>query len=178
MKTRLALFCLALTLTATTSLHAQDNSPFRAGFHLRGLGGDFGLGLHLDLPTPEKWPIVRLGGTWNWQEVPEGTSFTEVSFQTLRVGVASRSFAIQERIRAYGEGGFLAVLAGDRLSGKGFGPGGYGLFGFEFFVEPYGGSALFVEIGGSSAGNRMDPRPGVQAFGSGLWVGAGFRVAL
>ena len=129
MKTRLTLLCFLLALAATNSLQSQSNAPYRVGFHLRGLGGDFGLGLNLDVATPSKWPIVRIAGTWQWQEVPDGQSFDYASYQTVRLGLASKSFAVHDRIRAYGEGGFLAVLAGDDLSEDRIGPGGYGLFG-------------------------------------------------
>ena len=178
MKNRLVLLSMFMVWAGLSGLSAQERSPYRVGFHLKGLGGDFGLGLNMDIGTPDKWPTIRLGGTWHWQEIPDGLEFETASYQTFRVGVASKSFKVQEHIRAYGEGGFLAVLAGDALSYDRFGPGGYGLFGFEFFVREYGGSALFIEIGGSSAGNGMDRAPGVQAFGTGLWVGAGFRVPL
>ncbi len=157
---------------------AQEGSPFRIGFHLRELSGDFGIGAHLDVPTPEKWPVIRMAGTWQWMEIPRGMDFETVSYQTLRTGVASKSFQILERIRAYGEGGLLAVLPSDDLSEDNFRLGGYGLFGFELFVSTYEGSALFLELGASSAGNGLDTRPGVPSFAAGFWVGAGFRIAL
>ncbi|MGB5654881.1 MAG: hypothetical protein WBM56_13720 [Robiginitalea sp.] len=165
-------------MSGTVHSQTSDSGSFRIGFHLRELAGDFGLGLNLDLPTPQNWPTIRLAGTWQWQEIPEGTSFDKASYLTLRAGVASKSFQIQERIRAYGEGGLLGVLPSDELSENSFELGGYGLFGFEFFVEQYGLSSLFLEVGASSAGNGLETRPGVPSFGTGFWVGAGFRVAL
>ena len=84
---------------------AQDGSPFRIGFHLRELAGDFGMGVNLDLPSPQNWPTIRLAGTWQWQEFTVEEEFDSASYLTLRAGVASKSFQIQERIRAYGEGG-------------------------------------------------------------------------
>lgn len=159
-------------------LRAQDGSPFRIGFHLRQLAGDFGMGLNLDLPTAQNWPTIRFAGTWQWHEIPDGSGFDSASFLTLRAGVASKSFQIQERIRAYGEGGLLALLPSEALSDDRFELGGYGLFGFEFFVSDYGGSAIFLEAGASSTGNGLETRPGVPAVGAGFWIGAGFRVAL
>lgn len=176
-KTHIIIVFFAL-ISGTVHSQTQDSGSFRIGFHLRELSGDFGLGLNVDLPTPQYWPTIRLAGTWQWQEIPDGTSFDKASYLTLRTGVASKSFQIQERIRAYGEGGLLAILPSDELSEDSFELGGYGLFGFEFFVEHYGGSSLFLEVGASSAGNGLDTRPGISGFGTGFWVGAGFRVAL
>jgi hypothetical protein len=180
MKTTRIFFLLLLFAMGPQAIFAQESSsPFRIGFHLRELGGDFGLGGHFDIPTGENWPIFRMSGTWHWIEIPgAGTGFETASYATVRIGVASKSYQIQERIRAYGEGGFLSLLPSDELSERDFQPGGYGLFGFEFFTSDYGKSALFLELGASSTGNDMDTQPGVPSFGAGFWVGAGFRIAL
>lgn len=178
MKKHVFIFIFFILTVGSVHSQTQDSGPFRLGFHLRQLSGDFGLGLNVDLPTPQYWPTIRLAGTWQWQEIPDGNSFAPASYLTLRAGVASKSFQIQERIRAYGEGGLLAVLPSDELAEDNFELGGYGLFGFEFFVEQYGGSSLFLELGASSAGNGLETRPGIPSFGAGFWVGAGFRVAL
>ncbi|MCO5723908.1 hypothetical protein [Robiginitalea marina] len=180
MKTTRNFFLLVLFFLGFQASFAQETpSPFRIGFHLRQLGGDFGMGAHADVPTGAKWPILRFAGTWQWMEIPGvQTGFETASYATLRLGAASKSFQIQDRIRAYGEGGLLSVFPSNELSGKDFQLGGYGLFGFEFFASQYGGSALFIELGASSAGNDLDAEPGVPSFGAGFWVGAGLRLAL
>ncbi len=157
---------------------AQDRHPFRVGFQLQELQGDFGLGLNLDVPLPGKWPVLRLAGNWHWLDIPGETRSQTASFQTIRLGIAPNGWPIAEKIKVYGEGGVLFLLSENALSRNGFATGGYGLFGFEFFTEKMNGSSLFLEIGGTAAGRRVERRESVPSFGAGLLLGAGFRVAL
>lgn len=160
------------------SATAQDKTPFRVGFQLQELQGSFGLGLNLDVPLPGKWPALRLAGNWHWLDIPGETRSQTASFQTIRLGIAPDGWPVAEKIRVYGEGGVLLLLPENALSSDGFASGGYGLFGFEFFTEKINGSSLFLEIGGTAAGRRVERQEGVPSFGAGLLLGAGFRVAL
>lgn len=160
------------------SATAQDRHPFRAGFQLQELQGSFGLGLNLDVPLPGKWPVLRLAGNWHWLDIPGETRSQTASFQTIRLGIAPDGWPVAEKIKVYGEGGVLFLLSENALSRDGFATGGYGLFGFEFFTEKINGSSLFLEIGGTAAGRRLERQDGVPSFGAGLLLGAGFRVAL
>lgn len=157
---------------------AQDKMPFRVGFQLQELQGDFGLGLNLDVSLPGKWPTVRIAGNWHWLEILGETRSQTASFQTIRLGLANKGWEVADKIKVYGEGGALFLLPENALSGDPLATGGYGLFGFEFFTEKMNGSALFLQVGGTAVGRRVERREAVPAFGAGLLLGAGFRIAL
>jgi hypothetical protein len=171
-------FILLLTTLFMGSLQSQDRTALRAGFMIQEFAGDFGLGLQLDIPTAQHWPVIWLAGSWLWKEIPVNNDFGEARFQTVRLGLASKSFKVDDQIRVYGEGGVKAILLNDELSTESLELGGYGLFGFEFFVREYGGSAIFLEMGGSSVGNGIERKEGIPTLGSGFMMGAGFRLAL
>lgn len=158
-------------------LHAQDKKPFKMGFQLQELQGSFGLGLDFTVPLPSYWPSLRVAGHWNWLEVPGEGSPELADFQTIRLGIAPDGWQVAEQIRVYGEGGALFIIAGNEVSNKSFTTGGYGLFGFEFFTAKTHRSSLFIEMGATSAGLRVERPSGIPRFGAGLLLGAGFRVA-
>lgn len=159
-------------------LQAQDKQSVKVGFQLQELQASFGLGLHVTVPLPRYWPNVRVAGNWHWLEVPGETGPQLADFQTFRIGLASDGWQVAEKIRVYGEGGTLLIHAGSKLSDKALTPGGYGLFGFEFFTNRAGGSSLYLEMGATSAGLRVERPDGIPRFGAGFLLGAGFRVAL
>lgn len=166
-----------LLFTYANVLEAQDKKPFRAGFQLQEMQGDFGLGVNFDVPLPGWLPSLRLAGNWHWLGIPGETSVQTASFQSIRLGIAPDGWQVAEKIRVYGEGGALFLLTGSDLSPEGFSTGGYGLFGFEFFTEKINGSSLFLEVGGTAAGRRLDRLENIPAFGAGMLLGAGFRVS-
>jgi hypothetical protein len=164
-------------LSFTSFAQAQSGKPFRVGFQTQELKGDFGLGLSLNIPVV-KWIGLRIMGNQHWLDLPGETENRTAHFQTLRVGLAPDGWQVAEKIRVYGEGGVLFIFPENALSPDNVVAGGYGVFGFEFFTERMFGSSLFIEAGGSSAGIRADRQPGTPAFGAGMLLGAGFRIAL
>ncbi|MEZ4930886.1 MAG: hypothetical protein R2788_01985 [Saprospiraceae bacterium] len=172
------LVIVLLFFACANSVVAQRELPFRVGFQLTELHSDFGLGLNLDVPLPGKLPTLRLAGNWHWLEIPGETRSQTASFQTIRLGIANEGWEVAEKIKVYGEGGVLFLLPANMLSGDGLATGGYGLFGFEFFAKEMNGSSLFLEVGGTSAGRRVERRESVPTFGAGLLLGAGLRVAI
>ncbi|MEZ4954397.1 MAG: hypothetical protein R2825_12590 [Saprospiraceae bacterium] len=172
------LVIVLLFFACANSVVAQRELPFRVGFQLTELHSDFGLGLNLDVPLPGKLPTLRLAGNWHWLEIPGETRSQATSFQTIRLGIANEGWEVAEKIKVYGEGGVLFLLPANMLSGDGLATGGYGLFGFEFFAKEMNGSSLFLEVGGTSAGRRVERRESVPTFGAGLLLGAGLRVAI
>lgn len=169
--------CL-LSLLTTPSAKAQNGKAFRVGFQTQELKGDFGLGLSLDIPLPARGLGLRLVGNNYWLEIPGKTDNQIVAFQTIRVGLAPDGWPVGEKIRVYGEGGALFIVPNDAMSPDDFVAGGYGVFGFEFYTKSMFGSSIFIEAGGCSTGVQTERREGVPAFGAGMILGAGFRVAL
>lgn len=179
MKNLTFFFGIAILLgTLLQPLHAQDKQAFRMGFELQGLQGSFGLGPSFTVPLPGYWPSLRVAGHWHWLDVPSENNSRLADFQTIRLGTAPDGWRVAEKIKVYGEGGVLLLIADRTLSNKSFTPGGYGLFGFEFFTNEIGGSALYLEMGATSSGLRVERPEGVPRFGAGFLLGAGFRVAL
>lgn len=179
MKNFPSLFITALLFFVQMNpLQAQDKKPFRMGFQLQELQESFGLGLNFTLPLPGNWPNLRVAGNWHWLDVPGEGNSKLTNFQTVRLGTAPNGWQVAEKISVYGEGGVLLLVADNELSKNAVTPGGYGLFGFEFFTNKIGGSSLYLEMGAASAGQRVQRPDGIPRFGAGFLLGAGFRVAL
>jgi hypothetical protein len=176
--TRYLFLIAALAFVFYQPLRAQKENPFRLGFQVTQLQGDFGLGLNLAIPLPGKLPALRLAGTNHWLEAPTEAATTEwLAYQTLRLGVSGDGWPVGEQIQVYVEGGTLLIFPDEQMSGQQVLAGGYGIFGFEFFTGKARASSLFLEMGGTTAGNRAKRRPNIPAFGSGLLLSSGFRLA-
>lgn len=78
-----------------------------------------------------------------------------------------------ERIRLYGEGGFIGLFPDSSFSDTDFVAGGYGVFGFEVFMDLR--RRYFIEIGGVGTGAREDNTPGRPIYSNGLLISTGLR---
>jgi hypothetical protein len=171
----LTLFCF-LTINSTSL--AQENPPARVGFQINQIQGDFGLGLNLDIPLLKHWPVIRLAASNHWIEIPEAANTKTSFYQTVSIGVANKGWPISDKIKVYADGGLMLLIPSNELSSKSILPGGFGLFGFEFFTAKQGSSSLFLEMGGTTAGLRLDRRQNIPAFGAGMLISTGFRIDL
>lgn len=174
---RYSLLIAVCTLVFHQTLEAQKSNPFRVGFQVIQLQGDFGLGLNMAIPLPGKLPALKLTGTNQWLEAPMEQATTEwLAYQTLRLGVSGEGWPVGKQVQVYLEGGTLLIFPGEQMSGQDVLAGGYGTFGFEFFTGETRTSSLFLEMGGTTAGNRANRRANIPAFGSGLLLSSGFRL--
>ncbi|MEO0332135.1 MAG: hypothetical protein AAF223_10680, partial [Bacteroidota bacterium] len=76
--------------------------------------------------------------------------------------------------RLYGEGGIILLLPSDTFSAERTELGGYGLFGFEFYLK--NNANYFIEIGGVGTGAQADKVPNKPIYSNGLLISTGFRM--
>lgn len=157
-------------------LDAQTREPVKLGFQINQVQGDFGLGLNLTVPIIRDRLTLRLAGSNQWLAAFDETETRNFVYQTLRLG-ATGAWLTTQAMRVYAEGGTMVVFPNAEASSTDMQFGGYGLFGFEFFLKEALGSSLFIEIGGTTSGVQADLLPNSPAFGSGLLLCSGFRIA-
>lgn len=76
----------------------------------------------------------------------------------------------------YGEGGILGLFPSSDFSSKKFVFGGYGLFGFEFFMNQM--NKYFIELGSCGTGAKADKIATKPIYSNGFLISTGFRVTL
>ncbi len=189
MKKALLLSGLLLLLTASASAQQRvvdaidallsDPMENRAsiGFQLNQYQNDFGAGLSLTSPYLANNKLAfRLRGNVMFLQHPEGSSTTWTPYGNVTAGLIGVSGTIRNFIRLYGEGGFIGLFPSDTFSSESFEFGGYGLFGFEFYMTPR--NNYFIEIGGVGSGSSADRLPAAPIYSNGLLISTGFRVHL
>ncbi len=170
----IVLFCLAIPGYAEEK---PVSSALGIGMQLNQYQRDFGLGLTISSPAfIHDRVALRLRGNIMFNEHPENAEITWSPYANISLGVVSIGGKIGSSIRLYGEGGFIALLPSDKFSSQSFEAGGYGLFGFEFFMSSR--SNYFIEIGGIGTGAKADMLATKPIYSNGLMISAGFRVLL
>lgn len=174
---------LALTLViGVFALNAQTqdkviNNGFGFGFQLDQFEKDFGLGVSLTSPYFAYDKIaLRLRSNLMFNENVQNATTTWTPYSNVSFGLVGVGGMVGEYIRLYGEGGFIGLLPSNKLSTDKFVLGGYGLFGFEFFMN--NSINYFIEIGGIGTGATEDKIATKPIYSNGLLISAGLRVYL
>ena len=149
-------------------------SHISLSFSLQEWGNEFGTGFQITSPWfwHEK-TAVRLGGSTLWKQ-----DANWATFYALRLGLVGATFMRNEDIRLYGEGGFLFLFPAASFDSDPFAFGGYGHFGFEFFMPKAIASlssSYFIELGTNGVGAKTDKG---QLYLNGFSVSTGLRVYL
>ena len=149
-------------------------SHISLSFSLQEWGNEFGTSFQITSPWfwHEK-TAVKLGGSVLWKQ-----DANWASFYVLRLGLIGGSFMANSDIRLYGEGGFLFLFPAASFDSDPFAFGGYGHFGFEFFMPKASGplsSAYFIELGTNGIGAKTNSG---QSYLNGFAVSTGLRVYL
>ena len=172
---------LVVLFASTTSTIAQENElskKFGFGGHLNQYQNDFGLGVNLSSPyfMSEQLTIrVRANMAWN-EHLNSTNEMTWTSYSSVSLGCASVAGMVGEFIRLYGEGGVLILFPSEEFSSSSQEIGGYGLFGFEFFMNEH--ANYYVEIGGVGMGANADKIAGNPIYSNGYLMSVGFRYQL
>ncbi len=171
---------LILVLIGFSSIvKAQSEESFSTnlgmGFHLIQNQQDFGIGLNLTSPYFVNEKIaLRIKGNLLWNQHLDNNSNTTWSpYSSFSLGLIGVGGKIGDFIRLYGEGGIMVLLPSSEFSSKNSEFGGYGLFGFEFFMNSQ--SNYFIEIGGIGTGAIADKISGKPIYSNGLLISAGYR---
>ena len=172
---------LAVLLATATSAIAQENElskKFGFGGHLNKYQNDFGLGVNFSTPYFMRDQLtvrVRTNMAWN-QHLDSFNETTWTSYSSVSLGCASVAGYVGESIRLYGEGGVLILFPSEEFSSSGQEIGGYGLFGFEFFMNEH--ANYFIELGGVGTGANASNVPTSPIYSNGFLTSVGFRYQL
>ncbi|MEO1260197.1 MAG: hypothetical protein AAFZ15_15485 [Bacteroidota bacterium] len=175
-------FITTLFLVGFLGYHveAQDRqlpNGFSFGFQLNEFQNDFGIGANVTSPAFLYDKVaVRLRGNLMFHQHPENDETTWTPYANFTFGLVSGRTQISDVIRLYGEGGVIGLLPASDFSTEDFEFGGYGLFGFEFFLGTNGN--YFIEIGGVGTGATADKIPSQPIYSNGLLLSVGYRVQL
>lgn len=162
----------------TMAAIAQDQNLSKKmgfGFQLGQYQRDFNLGVNITSPYfMNERLAIRVKANYLWNEHPDtNAEMTWTPYSNVSVGVLSMAKEIGGFLRLYGEGGVLFLFPSAEFSSENVNVGGYGLFGFEFFMDPH--TNYFIEIGGSGSGAVADKIPGKPIYSNGLLINVGFR---
>lgn len=166
-------WCLAFGVVSQEAINI--NSGFGMGFHLIQNHEDFGLGLNVTSPFLVSNNVaVRLRGNFLWHEhLNDENKTTWSSYSNISLGVIGVGGVVGNFLRLYGEGGFVMLFPSIDFSDESTVFGGYGLFGFEFFMHSH--SCYFIEIGGIGTGAKAEKITGEPIYSNGFSVGVGYR---
>ena len=99
-------------------------------------------------------------------------------YGTYQLGVIGVGGMAGGFARFYGEGGVVLITPSSDFSNSSTEIGGYGLFGFEFFMssDPDVPVSYFIELGGIGSGAKADKVFGSPIYSNGFLISVGFRV--
>lgn len=174
---------LLIFIFSSLSIHfvkAQENPPKKG----LGLGGqisqyqrDFGIGISATSPyfVPNTMAVRLRGNLMFFQHVKDGSE-TWTRYFNVTAGIFTITGCIGENIKLYGEGGVIGLIPSSEFSDEGFVFGGFGLFGFEFYMSH--ATNYFIEIGGVGTGATADKIATSPIYSNGFMISAGFRAVL
>jgi len=168
------LFLVSFVFTANAQ-RSDINTGLGIGFQINQYQRDFGLGVNLTSPYFADDKIaIRLRGNLMFNEHVENNETTWSPYSNISLGLIGVGGYVGDNIKLYGEGGMIGLLPPEEISSDSFKFGGYGLFGFEFYMKS--SNNYFIEIGGVGTGAKADKLPNSPIFSNGLIVSAGFRI--
>ncbi len=97
-------------------------------------------------------------------------------YTNFTLGVVGVGGTISDWARLYGEGGVLFILPNSAFSSSSVDVGGYGLFGFEFFMNPH--VNYYIELGGVGSGAKADKIALNPIYSNGFLIQTGFRIVI
>lgn len=174
MKKTVLLTILGAAMICSPALFADGQgktSNLALGGYLAENGQDFGLGI--DLTSP--WFLwnhvaVRLSGEMSYDHLDWNISWL------AKLGLSGSNMILNDTIRIYAEGGALFVFPGTNLSDESWFFGGYGHFGFEFFIPESRWLSYFVELGSIGTGFTAEKITDAPQFVNGFTSKAGIRI--
>jgi hypothetical protein len=178
MKTSL-ITCLWLLCTTVASAQEKPlKNGLALGYGVGQYGKDFVVQLNVSSPFFAAQNMgIRFRGNLAFNEHPDAAGETVwTPYGNLSLGLVGVGGMVGESIRLYGEGGALCLLPSTQFSKEAVVPGGYGLFGFEFFMTR--NANYYIEIGGAGSGAVADKIPGRPIYSNGLLINVGFRITL
>ncbi|HON18773.1 MAG TPA: hypothetical protein PK990_06345 [Salinivirgaceae bacterium] len=154
----------------------RDFNKISYGFQLVKFQNEFGIGVHL--LTPEfKNLRINVKTNLNWLNHPDAqNNQTWTEFINNQVGINYQR-CITNNINLYSEGGIVLIYPNNSFSNESVNFGGYGVFGFEFFLteNTSRNPSYFIELGGIGTGavaNKVVSKP---IYSNGFLISVGYR---
>lgn len=167
-------FAIAFSLSAQEK-KISDRLGF--GFQLNQYQHDFGLGVCFTSPYfADGHMAFRVKGNYMYLQHPKNDETTWSPYGNITLGYVGIAGEIGGFMRLYGEGGVIFIFPNAEFSKDSYHIGGYGLFGFEFYM--YSNTCYFIELGGVGTGATADKVPGEPIYSNGFIISTGFRFLL
>ena len=154
---------------------------FSMGYNLNDFGHDFGVGINITSPYfANKKVAVKISENFQWlNHIGADGKYTWTGYNNVRIGMVSGGFMLNNTIRLYGEGGVTFLISPSTITSNTTHAGGYGLFGFEFFINtPKNNLSYFIELGGIGTGAIADKVAASPIYSNGFMSSVGFRIYL
>lgn len=179
-KVNLLVVFTILLLSFSKAIRAQNSEPLNTtaiGMQINQYHQDFGIGVNLTSPRFAHQRIaVRVRSNLMYQEHLQNQEATWTPYLNSTLGITGKTGTISNAIQLYGEGGVIGLFPSDDFSSESFEFGGYGLFGFEFYMNP--DRNYFIEIGAVGTGASADKVTNEPIYSNGLTISTGFRLHL
>lgn len=180
----LCIFLLSRLLNANALQKAAQDSNYRPnhlslGFHLNNFQNDFGMGLNITSPYFANGSVA-LKATFNLA-YRDGTLKTDTMsnwypYSSIQFGCVGVGGMVGKHIRTYGAGGIMVMFPNSEFSSTKTEIGGWGVWGFEFILNPM--ISYYIELGGVGIGARADKMNGQPIYSNGFSTTVGLHVYL
>ena len=165
-----------LSFGVTVGQNEQISHKFGVGFQLNQYQKDFGLGINITSPYFAGHNVaLRLRGNYMFFEHVNNGETIWTPYSNISLGILGGSI-VGDFMRLYGEGGIVCILPSSEFSSESFVIGGYGIFGFEFYIIE--NLNYFIEMGGIGTGAKADKVTNKPIYSSGFMISTGIRMQL
>ena len=171
------IFTLSIIFTFLVISNAQEDKishKFGAGFQINQYQNDFGLGVNLTSPyfVYNRMALRFRGNLMFYQHVKDNET-TWSPYSNISLGLIGVGGYVADFIKLYGEGGIIGLFPSEEFSSESFLIGGYGLFGFEFYMSH--SLNYYIELGAVGTGAIADKLPANPIYSNGFLINVGFR---
>lgn len=177
-----AIISLCMVIVTSNSVKAQlSEEPMATGlsfgFQLNQYQNDFGMGLQVTSPFFFRDNLaVRARANLMFLEHLENMAITWTPYSSYSLGFVGSGACILNAIHLYGEGGVILITPNKGFSSSRADIGGYGIFGFEFYL--FKNMNYFIELGGVGTGAKADKLAFNPIYSNGFSMSTGLRVVL
>ena len=171
------LVCLLLSLIALSANgQERDFDKVSYGFQLVKFQEEFGIGFHVLSP---EYKNLRLNAKvhLNWlNHLDDEGNQTWTEFLNNHIGINYQR-CITNRVNLYSEGGIVLLYPNGSFSSEPVNMGGYGVFGFEFFLteNTVRHPSYFIELGGIGTGAIANKVLSNPIYSNGFLMSVGYR---
>jgi len=177
------IFLAIVSLTMAQGGRTPAKNHFEIGGQVNSFQNDYGLGINITSPYFYRGATaVRLSANYMWFQHNDLNSgnITWTPYYSFQFGIVGGAAVIANFLRLYGESGLVLLLPNSEFSTNSTELGGYGVFGFEFFMsqDPQSFISYFIELGGMGIGAKADKLPGKPIYSNGFCASVGCRFYL